>query len=126
MPKRPLNIAGKDPKANLAALNQSVRETQIALDKVKEQIPVQQLLKTSAVLNFGTIPANTAIHRSVPMIGTTQQAAVHVSPQLNVGNSNLVWSSQPGSVGQITIILLNPTAAPITPNVVRWNVAAIL
>jgi len=123
MPARPSNISGVQDLLNV--INQSVRELHIRIDQTQKQVPVHKLLKTSARLNFGSIGANSTVERSAALAGVTQIGTVHVSPQLTLGNANLVWSAYVKQNGQITVRLLNPTSSPVTPNTVNWNLAAV-
>lgn len=118
MPARPANLSGQEV---LNILNQNIREIQIRIDKVVKSQPVHKIYKSSGTLNFGSIGANTALERNIKVAGAKQNGAAHASPQLTLGNSNLIWSAYVPSNGLVTIRVLNPTGSPVTPNTVTWN-----
>lgn len=126
MPARPGNITDVTSSEGLATLNQQIREIHIRIDQANKQIPLHKIVKTSALLNFGTVNANSAVVRTVALTGAQQIAAASASPQLSLGNSNLHWMAQVQSSNQITVTLINSTAGNITPNVVKWNLACVL
>jgi hypothetical protein len=122
VPNRPAKVTGPE---TLHVLNQSIIEIQARIDQAQRSIPLHKSLKTSASLNFGAISANSTVERSANIPGVTQSATVHASPQLSLGNSNLIWSAYVRSSGVATIRLLNPTGSPVTPNTVTWNIAIL-
>lgn len=96
------------------------------IDDLEKQVPPHQHLKGSAVINFGSIPAHSAIERTITLLGANTSGAVSASPQLGLGNSNLVWSAQSTGKDKILIRVANPTAGPITASTVKWNIFCIL
>lgn len=111
----------------LHVLNQSIRELHIRIDDVNERIPVHRIVKSTPVLNFGAVPGNGFIERTGFVPGASQQGAVHASHQLTLGNSNLIVAAAfVSGKDQVTVRLYNPTANPITPNTVKWNLAVVL
>lgn len=126
MPNRPANITKFD-SSGLHVLNQNLREIQIRIDDVQNRIPVHRIVKATPILNFGSIPANGFVERAGTVTGATQQGAVHASHQLQLGNNNLIIAAAYVSgKDQVTVRLYNPTANPITPNTVKWNLACVL
>lgn len=126
MPARPGNLTSVTTSEGLATLNQQIREIHIRIDQTLKQIPVHKIVKTSALLNFGTVNANSSVARSVALTGAQQIGAASASPQLSLGNTNLHWMAQIQSSNQITVTLINSTAGNITPNVVKWNLACVI
>ena len=120
MPGRPANIGGQQDV--LHVLNQNIREMNDRIDQALKNLPLHKILKATATLNFGSIPANTGVEREAFVAGATQKGTVHASPQLTLGNSSLiVASSFVNQSGKVTVRVYNPTASPITPNTVSWN-----
>jgi hypothetical protein len=119
MPARPANIGGADI---LNVINQSIREIQIRIDGLKKVIPIHRIVAATGTLNFGPIPANQAVSRNVRVAGARQQGSASASPQLDLGNAHLIWSSSILSTDTVAVRLLNPTSGPVTPHTVLWNV----
>lgn len=124
MPAKPANISSQ--KDLLPTLNQNIREIHIRIDNVLKQIPVHAPLKGSSTLNFGLIAANTTVERTLSLPGASTKGVAHVSPTLTLGNANLIWSAYVSKQNQVTVRLLNPTGAGVTPNSVLWNATCIL
>ena len=119
---RPANIGG--PEA-LHVVNQLLREMQDSIDRLRANIPQHKIQMKTGTLNFGAIPAGTAVERSAQVAGAAQKSTVKASPQLGLGNTHLTWSEFVPSSGVVTVRLFNPTGAPITPNIVTWNFSVI-
>ena len=107
-------------------LNQAIRELHIRIDQAQKQIPLHRILKTSALLNFGAIPANSVVERAIPLPGVTQGATVDAAPQLALGNVAFIWSEYVSAPGKITVRMLNSSAGALTPNTVNWNFTATI
>ena|SRR6266478_3937392 len=124
MANRPANIGGTQDAFHV--LNQNIREMNDRIDQALKNLPLHKTFKATATLNFGSIPANTGVERSATLTGATQKGTVHASPQLTLGNTNLIVASAfvSGS-NQVTVRLFNPTASPIVPNVVSWNFTVV-
>src|SRR5579859_2524991 len=112
---RPANIKGLPAEA-AHVINQLMRETNMRIDDTNKRLPTHQQLKGQGVLNFGTIPANTAVERTINLLGIGSGAAVMANPVLNLGNANLIWSAHVPTSNQVTVRLLNPTSSPVTVN----------
>ena len=123
MPSRPANIPGTDQAAHV--VNQSVRELHARIDDLAKKVSPHSVLKSSSKLSFGAIGANSTVERTFILQGASAQGTAHVSPQLTLGNTNLIWSAYVSKQNQVTVRLLNPTGAPVTPNTVTWSVSVI-
>lgn len=127
MPAKPSNISSQ--KDLLPTLNQNIREIHIRIDKALQQIPVHVPLKASSTLNFGLIAAQTAVERTLNLPGASTKGIAHVSPALTLGTTAghkaLIWSAYVSQQNQVTIRLMNPTGAGVTPNSVVWNATCI-
>lgn len=121
MPNRPANISGVQDI--LPTVNQLIRELQIRVDKVQQQVPQHTTQLVTSTLNFGAIGANTAVERPARVSSANAKSAVSASPQLTLGNTHLIWSAYPQGNGVVIVRLLNPTAGSITPNTVIWNIS---
>lgn len=125
MPWRPARITNLHPEA-AHVVNQLFRETNGRIDDLQKQ--QRPRIKGTSKLAFGTIPANSAIERTVNIPGANTSGAVHVSPGQGVdpGNINLMWSGRVIGQGQVAVRVLNPTASPIAVNTIPWNVSVTL
>lgn len=121
MPARPSNITGVQDLLNV--INQSVRELHIRIDNLNKQVPQHRIIKTSGLLNFGTIGANATVERNLLIAGAAQSGSASASPQLTLGGLGLQWSSYIPKNGAVTVRLTNTTASPIVVNTVKWNVS---
>ena len=119
MPWRPANITGT--KDILHVVNQLVRETNQRIDDTNKTIPPK--IFSVGRLDFGTIAANSSVERTVTTLGATAGGVPHVAPKTYIGDPNVIWSAYISSTHQVTIRLLNPTATPVIPSVVAWNVS---
>lgn len=122
---RPANLKSLPPEAS-HVLNQLLRETNQRIDDLAKKVPPHQNLKGTATLNFGTIPANSSVERTVNALGVNTSAAVAVSPSLTIGSVHLAWSARVGQNNQILIKVTNPTTGALDANSVKWNWFAIL
>lgn len=105
-------------------INQGIREANQNLDDLSKR-QSKRIGTTSALLNFGSISAQSVVERSINLLGANQNLVPHASPRTSLGNINLTWSAYITSNGVVTVKLSNPTTGSITPKVVNWNVVCI-
>ena len=105
-------------------ISQGIREANQNLDSLSKR-QSKRIGTTSALLNFGSIPAQSVVERNINLLGANQNLVPHASPRNSLGNVNLTWSAYIVSNGVVTVKLSNPTTGAITPNTVTWNVVCI-
>ena len=123
MPARPANIT--NAQDILPTVNQLLREVQIRIDGLNKILPIHRIVAATGTLNFGAIPPNEAVTRNIQVAGAAQKGSVSASPQLDLGNPHLTWSASIIGTNLVAVRVLNPTAAPVTPNTVSWNASVV-
>lgn len=119
---RPANLTDLTKKDAAHVVNQLFRETNARIDSLVQNTAVS--FAGQAVLNFGTIPAQSCTDRPVYVTGASQQHVPHESP-VNPPGTNLHWSSFISQQNQVTIRVCNPTVAGIAAHTVQWRVKVI-
>jgi len=125
MPWRPARITNL-PSEAAHVINQLFRETNARIDDANKQ--TRPHIKYTSTLVFGSVPANSAIERTLNVPGANTTGTAHASPAqgLTLGSINLVWSAYVSAQNQVKIRLLNPTASPVAVNTIPWNVSVLL
>jgi hypothetical protein len=89
-------------------------------------VPCVAPLTGSGALTFGAIAAQTGSEQPVTVTGAaTTDHGINCSPQTALGSTNLIWSAWVSAANTVSVRVVNPTAAPITPNTVAWGCSDI-
>jgi len=119
---RPIKITAFD-STGLHVLNQVVKEIEGSFQDLQKQIPPHNHLKSTSILVFGSVPANSSQEATVLLPGASTTGVAHASPAQGLKlPSGLSWSSMVTAQNQITVRVTNATTSPVTVNTQKWNV----
>ena len=83
---------------------------------------IKKHIRQGATLDFGTIPANSAVERNITVTGASMSDAVYAYPTTAAPESGLVWSAYVSGTDTVTIRLANFTTNPVATTPKGWAV----
>lgn len=92
----------------------------------KNGTPFTTILTGTATVSWPSIAAGATVIRNIPIPNASSSGfGVSCSPQVDLGNSNVVWSAQVIQPGSVTIRLANPGTIAASVNTVVWGCSII-
>ena len=119
MPSRPIRVTDLATQTGAHVLNQNFRELTGRVDDIQRVL--NKRIGSSSTLTFGSIAAGACKDATAYVTGANQGLVAHANPTVDVG-SNLQWSARVSQQNQVLVRVCNPTSAPITPHVAKWQI----